>query len=147
MNVYNQCLKTWPYLSNYTYTFVLFFLLRFARSRIGTLSTNRLKKQAFSLEVGRWNGEELTLFALVDVLGAVDTLVAAGARAGIRAVGGARVTDGVCVARVGSARVVQVTQQPCQQDATHCQTQKQSTSRYNCTCCSIVSLAGTVRGE
>lgn len=80
------------------------------------------------------------MFALVDVLGAVDTLVAAGARAGVRAVGGARVTDGVCVARVGRARVVQVTQQPCYK--TSRQTQKQSTSRYNCTCCSIVSLAG-----
>lgn len=79
------------------------------------------------------------MFALVDVLGAVDTLVAAGARAGVRAVGGASVTDGVCVARVGRARVVQVTQQPCQQDVTHCQTQKQSTSRK---CCSVVSLAG-----
>lgn len=87
------------------------------------------------------------MFALVDVLGAVDPLVAAGARTGVRAVGGASVTDGVCVARVGCARVVQVTQQPCQQDVTHCQTQEQLTSRYNCTCCSINSLAGTVRGE
>lgn len=69
------------------------------------------------------------MFALVDVLGAVDTLVAAGARAGVRAVGGARVTDSVCVARVGRARVVQVTQQPCQQDVTHCQTSRNSQHR------------------
>lgn len=62
---------------------------------------------------------ELTLLALVDVLGAVDALVAAGAGAGVGAVGGARVADSVRVARVGRARVIQVTQQPCQQEVTH----------------------------
>jgi hypothetical protein len=51
------------------------------------------------------------MFALVNVLAAVDALVATGAGAGVRTVDGAGVADGVLVARVGGARVVQVAQQ------------------------------------
>jgi hypothetical protein len=53
------------------------------------------------------------MFALVNVLAAVDALVAGGARAGVGAVDGAGVADGVLVAGVGGASVVQVAQQTC----------------------------------
>lgn len=53
------------------------------------------------------------MFALINVLAAVDALVAGGARTGVRAVDGAGVADGVLVAGVGGARVVQVAQQTC----------------------------------
>lgn len=52
-----------------------------------------------------------TLFALVDVLGAVQTFVSGGAGARVGAVDGACVTYGVRVTRIRSASVVQVTQE------------------------------------
>lgn len=51
------------------------------------------------------------MITLVDVLGAVDPLVAHRARARERPVDRTGVTDGIRVARIGSARVVQVAQQ------------------------------------
>lgn len=55
----------------------------------------------------------LTLLALVDVLGAVDAAVARRTTAGVGAVDRGRVTDGVSVARVRGASVVQMAQQTC----------------------------------
>lgn len=51
---------------------------------------------------------QLTLLALVDILGAVDTAIAARAGARERAVDGARVADRVLVAGIGRAGIVQM---------------------------------------
>lgn len=59
------------------------------------------------------------LFTLVDVLTAVDSLVAAGARACIGAIDGASVTDRICMARIGRAGVIQMAQQPCGKGGQH----------------------------
>jgi hypothetical protein len=53
------------------------------------------------------------LFTLIDVLTAVDSLVATGTRARIGAIDGARVTDRIRMARIGCAGVIQMAQQPC----------------------------------
>lgn len=53
-----------------------------------------------------------TLLTLIDILRTVNALVSRGAGAGIAAIDGARIADGVHVAGVGGARVLQVTQQP-----------------------------------
>jgi len=60
----------------------------------------------------------LTLFALVDVLGAVQSFVSSGAGTGEGPVDGAGVADRALVTRIRRAGVVEVAEQPCEAKAT-----------------------------